>query len=228
MGTASTLRRSGFTLVEILVTVAIIGVLAALAVPALRDSNTKAENVRCVSNLRKLVAAAILYGSENNTGYLPVISNNPANGTDHNHWMFNDNYLSAMGDTPAKRAADLSATFRCPTAGRLKNPSGIQYGMNVTGIDINANYNTPGWSPNMRGIPRPSEKIYLMDALDWMVQSNRAANYVPGTKIEATTTYTPAFRHKGIAHAAFFDGHVEGLKQIDVVGKTKTWNIPNE
>lgn len=227
-GTASNFRRSGFTLIELLVTVAIIGILAALAFPALRDSGSKAENARCISNLRKLVGAAISYGAENNTGYLPVINNDPQNGTTHNHWMFNEGYLSLMGDNQATRAADLSATFRCPKAIRLKNPSGIQYGMNVTGIDINANYNTPGWSPNMRGIPRPSQKIYLMDALDWMVQSNRAPNYLPGTKIEATTTYTPAFRHDGSAHAAFFDGHVEALKQTDVVGKTKMWNIPNE
>lgn len=229
-GTAPRLQRSGFTLIELLVTVAIIGILAALAFPALRDSSSKAESARCISHLRKLVGSAIIYGAENNTGYLPVISNSAATGggnvVQRTQWLFNDSFLSILGDSPTKVQADLSATFRCPAASRLKNPNGFHYGMNVTGLDINTNYNTPGWTPNMRAIQRPSEKIYFMDALDWMVQSNRAANYVPGTKTETTTTYTPAFRHKGgVTHAAFFDGHVEPLKQKEIVGKAKYWNL---
>ncbi len=222
--TTLALRESGFSLIEILITVAIIGVLAALTLPALRDSTGKADNIRCIGNLKKLVNAAILYSADNNGNYLPPISNNPANGSDHNHWMFNDNYLGLLGDTPTKKATELSATFRCPTALKLKNPTGIHYGMNVTALDINSNYNTPGWSPNLRAISRPSEKIYLMDSLDWMVQSNRAGSYTASAN-EVTTTYSPAYRHKGSANIAYFDGHVASMKQADTIGKPKMWNV---
>lgn len=61
--------RKGFTLVELLIVIIIIGILAGMMMLATTDVIAKAEATRIVSNLRTLKSAVILYQSEN--GKLP-------------------------------------------------------------------------------------------------------------------------------------------------------------
>ena len=46
------MRRKGFTLVEIMIVVAIIGMLAAIAIPSFMKSRSEARKSTCVNNLR--------------------------------------------------------------------------------------------------------------------------------------------------------------------------------
>lgn len=57
---------AGFTLVEIMIVVAIIGLLAAIAVPNFAQARTNARRGTCINNMRLLDAAKEQYALENN------------------------------------------------------------------------------------------------------------------------------------------------------------------
>lgn len=57
-------RSPGFTLIEILVVVAIIGILIAILLPALSKARDQARSVSCRSNMKQLMAGMVMYSTE--------------------------------------------------------------------------------------------------------------------------------------------------------------------
>ena len=97
--------RKGFTLIELMIVIAIIGVLAAIAVPNFRAARERANTRACYANQKTIAGALEMYNLDNNTkieklgddiggalvkgGYLQTQVDDPgAGGSTFNHYVF--------------------------------------------------------------------------------------------------------------------------------------------
>lgn len=55
-----------FTLTELLVVIAVLGILAALLLPALKSAKARSKTVACISQLRQIGVASLAFAEENN------------------------------------------------------------------------------------------------------------------------------------------------------------------
>ncbi len=112
-------RRGGFTLVEIMIVVAIIALLAAIAVPGFLRARKRSQASRIINDLRLIDAAVDQYAIENNrtsgsvvgtqdwTNYLKKGTALYNTGQD----MFGNAYLAQTVDTLPKVPANTFATL---------------------------------------------------------------------------------------------------------------------
>jgi len=106
-------RGPGFTLVELLVVIAVILVLAALLLPALQRARARGQTAACINNLRQLGLAAASYSCD--AGRFPTIL----------EWLY-DRPQQAEGDLTTGKLfpyVKSKTTYLCPTQARkVTNP----------------------------------------------------------------------------------------------------------
>ena len=104
-------RSNAFTLLELLVVIAVIGILAALLLPTLSRAKDEAGRAACVSNLRQINLAIHLY-AEDFSDSLPVLPDpNPyPNGVGAYYKQLVKGYVGLTGP-----AAPTEKVFICPS-----------------------------------------------------------------------------------------------------------------
>jgi prepilin-type N-terminal cleavage/methylation domain-containing protein/prepilin-type processing-associated H-X9-DG protein len=147
-----------FTLIEMLVVIAIIAILASMLLPALAKGRMKAMSTKCMANLKQIGVGQAMYVSDNKDKLTYAAMRGQNTGGE---WTFDDLLSDYVGgaladaDKSANQtpAAKVVGTFRCPsdkaplaawvTSGTRRSYSLTGHNMSTVGKGLN-NY----WHPS--------------------------------------------------------------------------------
>lgn len=246
--------RSGFTLIELLVVIAIIAILASLLLPALGKAKTKAQGIKCMSNLKQLQLAWHLYALDNDdkitsSGYVrPVeptawvagwLDFNPANSDNTNTLMLKDENISKFA-----KYLQTVEIYLCPadhsyvtTGGRrvsrvrsmgmsqaLAGPGGWLAPPSYN--EQQTRYRTYYKLGDMTA-PGPASIYVLLDEHPDSINAGGFANQMVESPAAARIIDFPASYHNGAAGISFADGHAEIRRWRDPRTKPPVMNNNN-
>jgi prepilin-type N-terminal cleavage/methylation domain-containing protein/prepilin-type processing-associated H-X9-DG protein len=232
--------RSGFTLIELLVVIAIIGILAAMLMPALAKAKVKAQEMNCMSNLKQLQLAWLLYSGDNADQIVPV-SNNQGNG-DKDPTILEGGAEAQFcpGDMSVQaQASDVQyikdsllyqylkspSLFKCPADPKKVNgiPTVRSYSVNgwmnpttATGNSGSPHYLNPNNLPyrvfrRQANITKPSEIFIALEESPGTINDDWFVEN-PGS---TSWTDMPASFHNKCCAILFCDGHAQFRKWTD-------------
>ncbi len=208
------------TLMEILVVICIIAVLAGIGFPTIRKIREKSQGVTCMSNLKQVGAAILMYATDNNNKLPPSPAYDTETAKDGDIWplvVARAGYLWSdpdVGPPPCGKGV-----WTCPGCDYMSDAYG-GYGVVENAIFVRENAIAEVTSQNggkekgslrLTSIPDPSRTWLVGDA----AQNNK--NYKKGWYAiwsrpgEWDNSHCPAERHGGRANVCMFDGHVESL-----------------
>lgn len=174
-----------FTLIELLIVIAIIAILASMLLPALAKARESARSTKCLGNLKQFGLAMGVY-MDTCKGYIP-------NSLTNSDTWVNRLYVNGMIPPPLV-GVKWAGVWVCPSNAKTGLNDGFGYGLNAH-ID----------GGNFKKIVvnhKPSEVYLLMDAVSLRMNPWRASTLT-------TTLKEFDFRHPGAKriNILFLDGH---------------------
>jgi prepilin-type N-terminal cleavage/methylation domain-containing protein/prepilin-type processing-associated H-X9-DG protein len=233
------LEKTGFTLIELMVVVAIIAILSAILLPSLGSAKVAVKRISCNANLRQMGIGIHSYVADNNS-WMP-----PCNDDNHMASYYINTYLRQRNEAPYSQAymlRDPKGPFFCPAGGLAANspcwPDGVQpaelYTTNYafTAQNSNASFysdrETAGcWIiPGTGGINKYRRIDLIKGNCVLMTERNfngvisstfNRAGYISagntGVYPSKTITYANAWNyHRNACNFLFKDGHVKTYK----------------